>query len=75
MKYTFEDMLRLEGTMRSASCGLRMVGVTKQVEQDLRTLEHILSVVRQSSHTLSDSNATEDDKESAMACFYDGLFR
>lgn len=75
MRYTFDDLCRLERTMRSASIGLRAVGVTKETKDDLVSLEYILSVVRQAGQTLSQPDATEEDKESAMACFYDGLFR
>lgn len=75
MGYTFEQLCRFERTMRSASCGLRQVGVEKQVSEDLRSLEHVLSVVRQAGQTLSNKDAPAEDKESAMACIYDGLFR
>lgn len=75
MKFTFDQLCKLEQTMSRASSGLRAVGVDKETAGNLRSLEYILSVVRQSGQTLADPAATEEDKASAMACFYDGLFR
>lgn len=75
MRFTHDQLCQLERTMTSASNGIRMMGVTKQTADDLRTLEYVMSVVRQAGRTLSNPDAPPEDIEAAMACFYDGLFR
>ena len=72
MKFSFDDLCRLESTMRSASIGLRQVGVTKQVSDDLRSLEYVMSVLRSASHC---DMSNPEDKDAALASVFDGLYR
>lgn len=72
MRFTHDQLCRLERTMRSASIGIRQLGVSKETADDLRILEYILSVVRQAG---SNDMDIPEDKEAAMACLFDGLFR
>jgi len=72
MRYPPEHLRRLESVMNDASRGLRAVGVTKQVSEDLRTLEYIISVIRLAG---CPSPESEEDRRAALETIYDGLFR
>lgn len=72
MKFTHDDLCRIERTTRSVSSGLGIAGISKETRNDLQSLEYIMSVIRQAGST---DMSIPEDKAAAMECLFDGLFR
>lgn len=70
----YDQFCAIERTVSTVSNAVRMTA-TKDVSENIRTAEYLMSVIRSHAHTMKNGFESEADRAEWLESLYSGLYR